>query len=112
MCLVEGRERAPQVSGRRPFQAKGAAGAKALGWGWAWPAQEPGRPVWPGQLGERRAEGLGGVSGQAVWPVRGYWIQPLVREVSVAVESCLKRISLLLLGVRGGWEAEERRREI
>ena len=49
---MEGRERAPQVSGRRALQAEGAAGAKALGWGWAWPAEEPGRPVWPGQRGE------------------------------------------------------------
>ena len=65
-----------------------------------------------GATGREEGRGTGGVSGQAVWPVRGYWIQPLVREVSVAVESCLKRISLLLLGVRGGWEAEERRREI
>ena len=54
---MEGRERAPQVSGRRAFKAEGVAGAKALGW--AWPAQEPARPVWLGQLGERRAEGLG-----------------------------------------------------
>lgn len=53
-----------------------------------------------------------GVSGQAVWPVGGCWIHTLVREVSVGVESCLKRISLLLLGVRGRWEAEERSREV
>lgn len=58
-----------------------------------------------GQLGE-------GASGQAAWPVGGCCIHTLVREVSVGVESRLKRISLLLLGVQGGWEAEERSREI
>ena len=67
-----------------------------------------------GATGREEGRGTGeGVSGQAVCPVRGCWIQPLVREVSVAVESCLK-ISLLLLGLGGGGrqrkEAERFRR--
>lgn len=110
---MEGRERAPQVSGRRAFQAKGAAGCKGPGVGVGLASSGTREASVAGATGREEGRGTGeGVSGQAVWPVRGYWIQPLVREVLVAVESCLKRISLLLLGVRGGWEAEERSREV
>ena len=65
-----------------------------------------------GATGREEGRGTGeGVSGQAVCPVRGCWIQPLVREVSVAVESCLK-IFPAAAGLRGRWEAEERSREV
>ena len=54
-----------------------------------------------GATGREEGRGTGeGVSGQAVCPVRGCWIQPLVREVSVAVESCLK-IFPAAAGLRG-----------